>query len=136
MKFFDAHTHVQFAAYNEDRKEVIERAIKNGVSMMNVGTQADTSISAIKLANEYEEGIYASVGLHPIHADRSYHDEQELGGGEAAKAFTSKGEEFDYDNYKKMALDPQVVAIGECGLDYYRTETSDKNKGKAERDIY
>ncbi|MEK7546730.1 MAG: TatD family hydrolase [Patescibacteria group bacterium] len=130
MKFFDAHTHVQFAAFDKDRKEVIERAIKNGVSIINVGTQADTSAAAIKLANEYAEGlpaealakagIYASVGLHPIHTEKSYHDKKELGNGDSAKAFNSRGEDFDYDYYKKLAFDPKVVAIGECGLDYYR----------------
>lgn len=130
MKFLDAHTHVQFAAFDEDRKEVIDRAINNGVSMVNVGTQADTSAAAIKLANEYKEGLYATVGLHPIHTEKSYHDEKELGDGDAAKVFTSKGENFDYDNYKKMALDSKVVAIGECGLDYYRLSEESKEKQK------
>ena len=44
----------------------------------------------------------------------------ELGGGEATKEFTSRGEVFDYGYYKKLALDSKVVAIGECGLDYFR----------------
>ncbi len=130
MKFFDAHTHVQFAAYDEDRKEVIERALKAGVSMINVGTQADTSAAAIKIANEYDRDVYATVGLHPVHTEKSFHDEQELGGGEAAKAFTSRGEDFDYENYKKMALDPKVVAIGECGLDYYHLSEESKARQK------
>lgn len=130
MKFFDAHTHVQFAAYEGDRREVIERALKANVSMINVGTQADTSAAAIKLANEYNDGVYASVGLHPVHTEKSFHDEQELGGGEAAKVFTSRGEDFDYDNYKKMALDPKVVAIGECGLDYYHLSEESKARQK------
>ncbi len=129
MKFFDAHTHVQFAAFDEDRKEVIDRALKNGVSMINVGTQANTSDAAIKLANEYT-GLYASVGLHPIHTEKSYHDEQELGGGEAAKTFTSQAEEFDYDYYKKLALDTKTVAIGECGLDYYHLSEESKKRQK------
>lgn len=143
MKFFDTHTHVQFAAYDEDRKEVIERALKANVSMINVGTQVDTSAAAVKLANEFftfsnsrelenkdSARMYATVGLHPVHAEKSFHDEQELGGGEAAKAFTSRGEDFDYGNYKKMALDPKVVAIGECGLDYYHLSEESKARQK------
>ncbi|MBI4085478.1 MAG: TatD family hydrolase [Candidatus Liptonbacteria bacterium] len=130
MKFFDAHTHVQFAAYDADRKEVIKRALESDVFMINVGTQRNTSASAVKLANEYAERLYASIGLHPIHTEKSYHDEKELGGGEAAKSFTSVGEDFDYDYYKKLALDPKTVAIGECGLDYYRLSEETKEKQK------
>ncbi|MDO8664175.1 MAG: TatD family hydrolase [Candidatus Liptonbacteria bacterium] len=130
MKYFDAHTHVQFAAFDEDRREVIERALKAGVSFINVGTQADTSAAAVKLANEYAEGMYASVGLHPIHTEKSFHDKQELGKGDAAKAFTSRAEIFDYDYYKKLALDPKTVAIGECGLDYYHLSEESKKRQK------
>ena len=129
MKFFDAHTHVQFAAYNEDRREVIERAFKVGVSFINVGTQADTSAVAVKLANEYN-CVYAAVVLHPVHTQKSFHDEKELGEGEATKAFTSREEEFDYDYYKKLALDSKVVAIGECGLDYYHLSEESKKRQK------
>ena len=77
--FFDAHTHVQFAAFEKDYKEVIERALNQGVNLVNVGTQKDTSRKAIELAHEFE-GVWAVVGLHPIHTNKSYHDSQELGG--------------------------------------------------------
>ena len=113
----DAHTHVQFAAYNEDRESVIKRALAAGIWMVNVGTQLGTSKEAVALAEKYPEGIYATVGLHPIHTDKSFHDSQELG---ADQGFTSRGEVFDYDTYKNLAQHPKVVAIGECGLDYYR----------------
>lgn len=119
----DAHTHVHFAAFEKDYREVIDRALKAGVSMITVGTQKDTSRRGVEVANEYKTGVYATVGLHPLHTAKSYHDAQELGGGEAAKAFTSRGEEFDYDYYLKLARDPKVVAIGETGLDYYRAVT-------------
>ena len=130
VRFFDVHTHVQFAAFKDDRKEVLERALKNDVWVVNVGTQRDTSESALELAEKYPEGVWAAVGLHPIHADKSYHDAEELGGGEAALEFTSRGEEFDYDYYKKLAENHKVVAIGECGLDYYRLSADTKKKQK------
>lgn len=130
--FFDAHAHPQFAAYNEDREEVVRRAIKAGVGMVAVGTQKDTSRRTLELAGEHPGHIWAAVGLHPIHTSKSYHDAEELGGGEAAKAFTSRGEEFDYEYYKKLAGDPKVVAIGECGLDYFRDKSDETIKRQKE----
>ncbi|OGG40241.1 hypothetical protein A2116_02285 [Candidatus Jorgensenbacteria bacterium GWA1_49_17] len=119
VKYFDAHTHVQFKAFANDCREVINRAAENGVGMVLVGTQKDTSQGAVELAREYEN-VYAAVALHPIHTSASYHDAEELGDSPEAKGFTSRGEVFDYEYYKKLALDERVVAIGECGLDYFR----------------
>lgn len=127
-KFIDAHTHVQFHAFRDDVDAVIRRALDARTWMVNVGTQRDTSAKAVEIANKFPEGVYATVGLHPIHTEKSYHDAQELGDSDEAKGFTSRGEEFDYDYYKKLAEDPKVVAIGECGLDYYRLEEASKKK--------
>lgn len=126
--YFDAHTHAHFAAFEDDWKEVIDRALAQNVWLINVGTQHDTSARAIEVAHMYKEGVYATVGLHPIHTEKSYHDVKELGAEGAAKEFTSRGEDFDYDAYKKLALDPKVVAIGECGLDYYRLGQGTREK--------
>lgn len=126
-KLFDVHTHVQFNAFNDGADLVIKRALDDGIWMINVGTQKDTSANAVKIANLYPEGVYAAVGLHPIHTEKSYHDQQELGGG---KEFESRKEEFDYDFYKNLASDKKVVAIGECGLDYYRLGSETKGKQK------
>lgn len=122
MKLFDVHTHVHFAAFEKDYREAIQRALDAGVKMITVGTQRDTSRRGVEVANEFD-GVWAAVGLHPVHTEKSYHDPKELGGG---TGFNSRGEDFDYEYYKKLAMDPKVVAIGECGLDYYRLATSDK----------
>ncbi len=98
--------------------------------MINVGTQRDTSEGAIKTAEAFETGVYAAVGLHPIHTQKSHHDVKELGTEEKSMEFTSRGEDFDYEAYKKMALHPKVVAIGECGLDYYRLDENTKEVQK------
>ncbi len=118
--YFDVHAHVNFKAYDQDRDETIKRSLDEGVFMMNVGTQQDTSVYAVELAEKYSEGVCAAIALHPIHTSASHHDEKEL--GEEGKAFTSRGEEFDISFYEKLAQSPKVKAIGECGLDYYRLD--------------
>ncbi len=127
MKFFDAHTHVNFAAHNEDREETILRAKEAGVVMNVVGTQLDTSSAAVALAETYDT-IYATIGLHPIHTAKSFHDPEEL--GEGSTGFTSRGERFDPAVYEEMGKNPRVVGIGECGLDYYRCDESTKELQK------
>ncbi|MEX2028966.1 MAG: TatD family hydrolase [Candidatus Paceibacterota bacterium] len=124
-KYIDIHSHVNFQAFDEDRDEVIKRALANDTWIINVGTQIDTSRYAVEMANQYEEGVYAIIGLHPIHTGASFHDKKELGpsfakASEGKEGFVSRGEEFDKDAYRELLKDPKVVAIGECGLDYYR----------------
>ena len=50
FKIIDIHTHVNFAAFDSDRDEVILRAQEAGVAVVNVGTQRDTSQKAVELA--------------------------------------------------------------------------------------
>ncbi len=128
MKFFDVHTHVQFSAFGEDWRKTIGRAIEKNIWLVNVGTQLNTSRRAVEIANEYSEGVYAAVGLHPIHTEQSHHDTKELGDTPEAKGFTSRGEEFDVSRYRSLAADKKVVAIGECGLDYYRLGEETREK--------
>ncbi|MDO8552965.1 MAG: TatD family hydrolase [bacterium] len=127
MKYFDSHTHTNFVAYNEDREEVILRAKDAGVGMNVVGTQLDTSKAAVALAERYDN-VYAIIGLHPVHTTKSYHDVQELGVG--GKEFTSRGEVFDMAAYEALGKNPRVIAVGECGLDYYRSDASTKSVQK------
>lgn len=125
MKYYDCHTHVHFAAFAEDQVGVIERAKQAEVGMITVGTQYDTSLEAVRVAEAHEH-VWAAIGLHPTHTDKSFHDEKELGAEGAA--FTEHGEVFDASKYEALATSPKVVAIGECGLDYFRLEQSTKKK--------
>src|SRR3989338_2373621 len=137
-KYIDVHSHVNFKAFDEDRDEVIKRALDNDTWVINVGTQVDTSKKAVEMANEYSEGVYAIIGLHPIHTGASYHDEKELGpafakatdGQGSQEGFTSRGEVFDKNSYRELLKDTKVVAIGECGLDYYRCTEESISKQK------
>ena len=118
--FFDAHTHVQFAAFDADRDDVIRRARDAGVRFINAGTERTTSRAAVDLARAHE-GVFAAVGLHPTHTGPSFADADELGGDD------SQGEIFDAAYYRELAHDPKTVAIGECGLDFfYMSEGADR----------
>jgi TatD DNase family protein len=127
-KYIDIHSHVNFKAFDDDRDEVLKRALDNDTWVINVGTQIDTSRKAVEIAHQYKEGVYAIVGLHPIHTGASYHDEKEL--GEGGKEFTSRGEVFNKNTYLELAKDPKVVGIGECGLDYFRCDVESIEKQK------
>jgi TatD DNase family protein len=123
--YIDIHSHVNFKAFDEDRDATIRRALDNDTWVINVGTQLDTSRKAVEMAHEYEAGVYAIIGLHPIHTGASFHDEKELGPSFAKATdgqggFVSRGEVFDAEVYRKLLEDPKVVGVGECGLDYYR----------------
>lgn len=110
----DTHCHLNFRAFKDDTTEVIARAKLAGVnSIINVGSQYETSERAVKLAQE-NDSLYAAIGLHPIHLFDQEVDEEEI-------HFKTKAEVFNPARYKKLFEDNQrVVAMGECGLDYYR----------------
>ncbi|MDR0271222.1 TatD family hydrolase [Paenibacillus sp.] len=99
MNLFDTHTHLDAPQFDEDREDVIERALDNGVSrMINVGFNRETIPSTMKLAETYDF-IYAAVGWHP------------------QDAITMK--EGDLEWIASLCSHEKVVAIGEIGLDYY-----------------
>jgi TatD DNase family protein len=129
----DTHAHVNFNAYKDDAEDIIRRSLEQNLWMINVGSQRSTSKRAVEMAENYEGGVYAAVGLHPIHLETGLvkikNDPEEI-------EFKTVEESFDYDKYNDLAKSKKVVAIGEIGLDYYyrpktnvRLETF-KNKQK------
>ena len=104
----DTHAHLNFEVFDIDRQEVIERCFTNGIKAMIIpGAKLDSSQSAVVLADQYGK-IFAAVGLHPIYVE---------------------DEEFNITNYRDLAKQKKVVAIGEVGLDYfYRSDAEFKNK--------
>lgn len=123
-RLIDAHAHVNFNAFQEDSSEVIQRTLEQRVGVILVGSQIDTSRRAVEFTHMYPEGVYAAVGLHPIHLTEGYWDHNEIGAPKEmmVKDFRSRKEEFNYASYKELGEDSKVVAIGECGLDYFRVE--------------
>ena len=114
MKYFDAHSHVNFRDYDADRDVVLARMQEEGVGTLTVGVDVETSADSIAFV-ENKEGFYASVGLHPNYVAQSH--------------LTGKGRAFDEKEFIELVKHPKVVAIGECGLDYFRMK-GDIEEGK------
>jgi TatD DNase family protein len=123
----DTHSHLNFKAYREDLSGVLKRTLDNNVWMINVGTKYETSKKAIEIAEKYGEGIFAAIGLHPIHIKT---DLLKLKMDEDEGGFAPLGEEFDKEKYKELAKSKKVVAIGEIGLDYYYKPKSKTKLGE------
>ncbi len=121
MNYIDIHGHVSFAAYDSDREAVIKRAQDAGVGMITVGTDLASSKKAIELA-ETHENMWATIGLHPVYVGESHHDPLETGNDPEGNR---PAEEFDLEAFKILAAHPKVVAIGECGLDYFHSKPED-----------
>lgn len=111
MKYVDIHTHVNLDAFADDAVEVSERTLADGVSFINVGTGKATSEKAVALAHTFNE-VFATVGVHPNEV---------------------LDEPFEYDFYKTLAEDEKVVALGECGLDFFR---SDEHAFAKQREVF
>ncbi len=126
----DTHCHVSFEAYKNDAEYVVKRALDADVKMITVGTRIETSRAALAFA-EAHEGVWATVGLHPGHVHaQDFVDANEMPSGMTgsnpigkpsdAVAARHMAEAFDPEVYRAMLAHPKVVAVGECGLDYYR----------------
>jgi TatD DNase family protein len=106
---FDSHCHPQMAQYDNDREDILKRAKEAGVFMICVGTDLETSKQGIELAQR-TEGMWATVGVHPN--DLNF--------------------EFRISNFEQLLNNEKVIAIGEVGLDYYRTPEPEKQKVQKE----
>ncbi|MGB8815850.1 MAG: TatD family hydrolase [Minisyncoccia bacterium] len=102
MKYIDIHSHLGFDDYGTDQKEVIKRMQDADVATIVVGADLESSKEAVKVATE-NENIWACVGMHPN---------------------DNPTEVFNEKNYEELVKNPKVVAIGECGLDYFFKDES------------
>jgi len=122
----DSHSHLNFVAFEKDRERTIKRALKEKIWIINVGSNYQTSQKAVEIAENYREGVYAVIGLHPIHLETGLikvkDDKEEI-------KIKAKEESFDYQKYKELTKSEKVVAIGEIGLDYYwKPKTTQKKE--------
>lgn len=115
----DTHTHTTFHEYKNDADEVVRRALENDTWLVNIGTQYATSEAAVATADRFDEGVYAAVGIHPIHLVGDITESATFDGKDYS--FVTKTQTFDYEKMRRIATSSsKVVAIGETGLDYYR----------------
>lgn len=111
LQLIDTHAHLNFQSFKKDADDVIRRAFDAQTEMIIVGGEFQSSKRAVEFAEKYDKGVYAAVGLHPVHLQDNEFEEE----GQKIKM---KAEKFDRAEYEKLAKSKKVVAIGEIGLDY------------------
>ncbi len=98
FKFIDIHSHLNLPEFKEDSDVVIAKLKALDMATIVIGVDKETSEEAVKIA-EGRSNMFVGIGLHPTDNHK---------------------EEFDVEFYRALASNPKVVAIGECGLDYFR----------------
>jgi len=107
----DTHAHLDFPEFDNSRDQVVSRAADAGVdSIITVGTDVASSKAAIEIATVYED-VYAAVGVHPNDSEKRPPD--------------------FIDTLRVLAQSPEVIAIGETGLDFYRNRASRRAQSAA-----
>lgn len=100
---FDSHAHLDDPKLLADLEAVLARARSAGVEgILTVGTDLASSEAALGIARAHE-GVWAAVGFHPHEAARFGPDEEEA--------------------IRRLCAAPEVVAVGEIGLDYHRDDS-------------
>lgn len=95
----DSHCHLEYEGLVDDQPGVLARARAVGVgAFLNISTRRSEWDRVVATA-EREPDVYASIGIHPHHAD----DHQEV----------------TEDDLRAAAAQPKVIGLGETGLDYY-----------------
>ncbi len=114
LRYIDTHSHIHFNDFDADRAQMLSEMDDAGVGVIAVGTDIKTSRQVVELAREHSN-VWACVGQHP-------NDHEDV--------------EFSADKFREL-LDNKdenkIVAIGECGLDYYREEERDPASLKLHR---
>ncbi len=100
-RYIDAHCHIQFEQFDDDRNSVIEKMKEKEVSAIVIGCDFKSSELAVTLAQEHSN-LYSAIALHPNH---------------------DSSEQYNSSAYVTLANNSKVIAIGECGLDYFRPES-------------
>jgi TatD DNase family protein len=98
MKYIDIHSHISLHDYQTDLEKVIQNMKDAGVATIVIGVDLESSQEAVVLAEKHEN-IFACIGAHPR---------------------DTEGFIFEENDFAELVKNPKVVAIGECGLDYFK----------------
>lgn len=101
FQYFDIHSHLNFKDYSSDFEAVLDNLKETKTGTITIGTDIETSRQAVEIAGK-NENIWASIGVHPV-------DKPER-------------ENFDISQFEELVKHPKVVAIGECGLDFFHID--------------
>ncbi len=112
MDLIDIGVNLEHDSFDGDRQEVLDRARASGVRTMIVtGSSRESSLRAYRLAIEYSGVLYSTAGIHPHHASD----------------YTSADDEWIADLIARQS----VVAVGECGLDFFRNFSPPSDQERA-----
>lgn len=113
----DTHAHLMFPEFEEDRAQVVERAREAGLTaVINVGCGREASMKSLEMADG--KFLFPSVGLHPYDAEDVSED--------LMREWESLLKARSHDNKR-------VVAIGETGLDYFKSKVDPEKQKKSFR---
>lgn len=120
----DVHCHLNLHSFDEDFDAVAKRAFEGGVRIIvNTGTSIPSSRKAVELAHKYEN-MYAIVGVHPHHADKTDIE------------FEGEISENWLEDIERIAKDSKVIGIGEIGLDYHSYKSNGVVDKNVQRDAF
>ena len=109
MTLYDTHTHLYLEEFATDRREVIERAVNNGVKKLLLPNIDNTSIEGIlKMEKDFPGICFPMIGLHPCSVKQDY--------------------EGQLKEIESMLAKHKFWAIGEIGIDLYWDKTFEKEQ--------
>jgi TatD DNase family protein len=137
----DTHCHLDFNKFDDDRDDVIQRALDAGLTRMLIpALDYESALAGIKLAEAYPN-IYAAVGFHPTDLDKweensieklqkllspDYVTLRESEGSLPLQSEILRSGSHRPDGLRENDVTNKIVAIGEIGLDYYWVKEPEK----------